>query len=500
MSSSTVFRNARLVGGDSQHRDLVVTDGVVAQLGVPGSLDLSSVRGEVIDLEGLYLGPGLWDNHVHFSQWALIRQRLDVSSAVSASDVTERVRSRLISHPPAKGTPLAGFGFRDGLWPQAPHRDILDRAGPAPVVLMSADIHCVWLNSAALSMFGLSDHPTGVLVEQDAFEINTALGNVHPATLDRWVGDAAVAAASRGVVGVVDMEMALTLDDWPRRVLGGIDQLRVKCAVYAMHLEETIARGLRTGDVLPETAGLITMGPFKIITDGSLNTRTAHCHDAYPILDSADDQAEHGGFGLGTFAFDELVSYLRRASSNGIVPAVHAIGDRANQLALDAFEAAACSGGIEHAQLISSSDFARFARLGVSASVQPEHAMDDRDVADVYWSGRTDRAFALDSLVNAGATLRFGSDAPVAPLDPWISMAAAVSRSRDGRAPWHPEQRASAQVAYAASTDGRRSVSVADVADLAITVLDPLHACDTELRSMEVRATMLGGRFTHNTL
>ena len=109
-----------------------------------------------------------------------------------------------------------------------------------------------------------------------------------------------------------------------------------------------------------------------------------------------------------------------------MTPAVHAIGDRANARVLDAFEAVGCSGSIEHAQLLRREDVARFAALGVVASVQPEHAMDDRDVADRYWAGRTDRAFMLAELAAAGVELALGSDAPVAPIDPWVAISAAV--------------------------------------------------------------------------
>jgi hypothetical protein len=189
---------------------------------------------------------------------------------------------------------------------------------------------------------------------------------------------------------------------------------------------------------------------------------------------------------------------MRRARDAGILPDVHAIGDRANTLALDAFEAIGSGGRIEHAQLLSAADIPRFARLGVEVSVQPEHAMDDRDVAERHWPDATGRAYPFRSLLDAGATLRFGSDAPVSPLDPWLGMAAAVSRSRDGREPWHPEQCISNAEALAAST--RTTVAIGQVADLVVTDLDPLTATDEQLRRMPVAATLLGGRFTHRAL
>jgi predicted amidohydrolase YtcJ len=179
---------------------------------------------------------------------------------------------------------------------------------------------------------------------------------------------------------------------------------------------------------------------------------------------------------------------------------VHAIGDLAVTLALDALETVGSRGSIEHAQLLTVPDVERFARLGVVASVQPEHAMDDRDIADRYWAGRTDRAFPFAALERAGAAMVLGSDAPVAPLDPWVSMAAAVGRDRDGREPWHPEQRMSALAAWRGSTDGRVSVTVGDVADLVLVPTDPLVASSSALRSMPVLGTALAGRWTHRDL
>lgn len=124
--------------------------------------------------------------------------------------------------------------------------------------------------------------------------------------------------------------------------------------------------------------------------------------------------------------------------------------------------------------------------------------MDDRDVADHHWAGRTDRAFAFGSLHRAGAELRLGSDAPVAPLDPWISISAATARSRGDREAWHPEQQVPMDVALAASV--RSTLEVGQPADLVITDLDPYAAGRDELRDMPVAATLLGGRFTWRTI
>ncbi|WP_399128550.1 amidohydrolase family protein [Actinacidiphila sp. ITFR-21] len=151
----------------------------------------------------------------------------------------------------------------------------------------------------------------------------------------------------------------------------------------------------------------------------------------------------------------ELVRLMARAAAHGIHPAVHAIGDRADTIALDAFDRVGGPGRIEHAQLVARRDLRRFARPGLVLGVQPAHAVDDRDVADRHWAGRTGRAYAYAELLRAGAALEIGSDAPVSPLDPWVGVAAAVHRTgADGRPSWHPEQAVTLPEALAAAGAG----------------------------------------------
>lgn len=485
-----LLRNGRLPGSD-EIVDVEIVDGTIRRI---GWIDPAYPASRTVDLGERWIIPGLWDNHVHFSQWAQTARRLDVSAARSAAEAAAIVAERAPSVP--AGETLVGFGFRDGLWPDAPSLGVLDLAsGPVPVVLVSGDLHSCWLNSAALARNQVTGSRTGLLREEECFAVVNALAAVADEVMDGWVDEAAGVAASRGIVGVVDLEMSWNLDDWRRRIAAGTDALRVEFGIYTQDLRRAVRLGLRSGAPIDGTGGLLTVGPYKVITDGSLNTRTAYCFDEYPGL-----EGRPGSHGLLTVPPDELVHLMRTAAEAGIRPAVHAIGDHANCLALDAFEELGCLGSIEHAQLLAEADIERFARLGVVAGVQPEHAMDDRDVADRYWAGRTGRAFALASLLDAGVELALGSDAPVAPLDPWVTMAAAVGRARDGREPWHAEQAISRQAALAASARGRHQVAVGDVADLAVCEVDPFVASVADLRRMPVAATLLAGRFTHNTL
>lgn len=469
---STLLRAARV---DGALVDLTVTDGV-----------LSTIRphtpGPGIDLEGRVVVPGLWDNHVHFDQWALARQRLDLSGVSSAAEAAALVEARLRDAPPADGM-LVGAGFRDALWPDVPRADLLPAA--PRIVLVSADLHCCWVNAAAAAHYGV---PAGVVREQDWIPI---MEDVRVSgSVDRAADEAARAAAARGVVGVVDFEAPFPLDAWAARIAAGSRSLRVASSVWPPSLDRALERGLRTGDAVPGTDGLLTMGPLKVVTDGSLNTRTAFCVDPYPGLEGTAHPC-----GMVLVPQAELEPLLARATAGGLEVAVHAIGDAANAFVLDAFAATGAVGRVEHAQLLRGADVPRFAALGITASVQPEHAVDDRDVADHFWAGRTARAFVFRSLLDSGATLALGSDAPVSPLDPWVAIAAAVHRSGDTREPWHPEQHLTLDEALAASHRG--ALREGGVADLAILDADPTVCTPTELRTMPVAATMLAGRWTH---
>lgn len=481
-------RNARLFGGELV--DITLRDGLIAQLGAAGSFQLS---GEEVDARGRFVGPGLWDAHVHFTQWAITQRRVDLTGIRSAEEVIATVQRAVAAGFPLTDGVLMGYGYRDGLWPSPTTLRALDAAfGALPVVLINSDLHSAWMNSSGAARLQLSPGATGVVSEYDWIAALQRFQHsiVIPIEAYREMADQ---AAARGVVGIVDYENDANVDLWPERVAQGVRQLRVEGAIWPDTLEEAVAAGLRSGEVL-DPEGLVRVGSLKAVVDGSLNTRTAWCWDPYPGLDPALPHA----CGVESLPMSELRPLLERARAAGIGAAVHAIGDRANSQVIDVFESLGMPGIIEHAQLLREEDIGRLARAGLIASVQPEQAMDDRDIADHHWAGRTGRAFAFASLHRAGVPLRLGSDAPVAPLDPWLALASATTRSRGERAAWHPEQKLPLGVALAASTRSR--VEVGQPADLVLVDRDP-YACDRdELRGMPVAATLLGGRFTHRDL
>lgn len=453
--------------------DVLLRDGVVAAQGVlrPESDML------VVDADGRWLIPGLWDQHVHFTQWARNLTRLDLTDTASADEVVETVRRGLGDTSEAV---VFGFGYRSAAWPRPGTVAELDAVtGERPVVLISGDVHNGWLNSAALQLLGIPAREDP-LAETEWFSVFDRLESLprDDAADAGGIRNALQGAAARGVVGITDMEFGRTFIDWSQRVSAGAPALRVRAATYPTTLDEVIENGWRTGDVLPggvtaDGRELVTMGPLKVITDGSLNTRTAYCCDPY-----ADDPTSRGILNVPPA---ELVSLLARATAHGLTAAVHAIGDAAVASALDAFATTRARGSIEHAQLVQHSDVERMGRLRITASVQPHHLLDDRDVTQRCWPDRAERCFPLRSLLHAGVTLALGSDAPVAPLDPWLAMAAAVHRSGDDRPAWNPGEAITPAEALAASVNGQQTVRVGSPADLVLLESNPFEASSCNL-------------------
>jgi predicted amidohydrolase YtcJ len=403
-----------------------------------------------IDAGGKRVTAGLWDEHVHIRSWAQMLDRADLLPADGPDAVVEIMRK----HPTRGDEPIIGHGLRYALWTEDPRIADLDAVSATqPVLAFSMDVHSVWVNTAAAEKYDCAHlvGDSGILREHDAFRLLTLMADIPDAEMDALIDRAARDARAKGVVGVTSFEME-SLTDWDRRVANGFDVIAVTASLYPERIHEAFDRGLHTGD---RVAGSVSMGYLKIITDGSINTKTAYMHEPFCGTDIV------GGLNTGEAELERLV---RDAQAHGVTPALHAIGDRANTVVIDAFEKVGVSGRIEHAQMVRPDDVARMARLGLTASIQPAHAVDDRDVADVLWCERTDYAYPMRSFLDAGVPVIFGSDAPVAPLDPWHTIRMATNRTSDARPAWHPEEALTFEEALRCSQ--RSTVEVGQPADL----------------------------------
>jgi predicted amidohydrolase YtcJ len=245
---------------------------------------------------------------------------------------------------------------------------------------------------------------------------------------------------------------------------------------------------------------LFRIGYLKAFMDGTLGSQTARMLD---------------GSGVEITSGEELADIVRRGAAAGWPVAVHAIGDLANREALDAFEETqehwrprGLRPRIEHAQCVDEADLGRFAALGVATSVQFSHAPSDRDLAERFWGDRLEGTYAFRALVESGALVANGSDAPIEELDPWAGVCAGVLRTLDERPGWRPEQAVTLEQALTAtivapawlSGDERRRGKLVPgyLADLVVLDRDPIQCDRHELPEVNVVATMVGGRWTHN--
>ena len=241
--------------------------------------------------------------------------------------------------------------------------------------------------------------------------------------------------------------MTHNIGHWQRRCAKGFDTLRVHIGFYDEHLDDAISLGLSSGDPVPGCNGYILTGPYKIVTDGSLGSQTAFCHDVYPDTDN------HGIFAYPQRTLSEMI---HRGARHNFKMAVHAIGDHANHLTLSTIAQGPklrSGSTIEHAQLLDFNDLPLFASLGLIASIQPCHLVDDRQLCHKFWPGREGRAYPFKSIVDAGIPIKLGSDTPVAPLQPWEAIAVAITRAGEHESsPFCAEQIIDVETAFKAST------------------------------------------------
>ncbi|HEU5102753.1 MAG TPA: amidohydrolase [Roseiflexaceae bacterium] len=515
---------------------LAVRDGRVIGVGSEGKIQaLVGGRAEPINLRGRAVIPALTDAHVHFTWYALGRRELRLEGVDDLDLAIRRVSDTAAALP--EGAWLRGGGWDHtlwgGRWPRAADIDALipDR----PVFLTRKDGHSAWVNSRALELADITDatpdppggsiqrekkRATGVLFEN---ALDLVRSHIPAATQDERLSairDAMVEAHSYGMAGIQIPpglsvgDGALTLSDY--QLLRERGQLALRCLAHIGldGLDDALRLGLRSG----MGDSWLRIGGVKMFADGSLGSETAEMLSHY-------EGRRH--LGTATMTTEELNDAVSRALAGGISVIIHAIGDAANRRVLDAIEQGmgARSRGlgedgsptpnsqlpipnrIEHAQIVHPQDIPRFARLGVIASMQPIHATADMDTADRLWGERCSSAYAWRSLQDAGATLAFGSDAPVEALNPWLSVHAAVTRQRPGNIPpegWYPEQRIDITSGLRGFTVGAAAAAGATheqgllmpgmLADLAILSHDPFRIAPSELHTITSELTMIAGQ------
>ena len=510
---------------DDRHIDgaIAVRHGRIAHVGT-----LSEARealGRSVDefeLPGETVIPAFHDAHIHCGNLAREMVAPDLRDAGSHGDVIARLRDYRLAEG---GTWVVGGRWDRNAWSDrtAPHRSDLDAIfGDVPVSMPSVDGHANWANSAALRLAGIDSStpdPAGGRIERDEHGEPTGILLESAATRVRRIAEASLDAQLPALMRTVQRRLLeagighvtdLDGEDVRSALLAmhsrGELVMRVHKGVQAKAMPIAIAEGRRTG----EGDDVFTNGPAKFFADGALGPRSALMHAAYE--GSADS-------GIAVTEADALLDGVRTANEHGIAAAVHAIGDLANSTVLDVFEAVAetaRAGGlrnrIEHAQHLRPSDISRFAKLGVIPSQQPVHATTDFPLSVQLLGDRATAHYPWRSLLDSGATLAFGSDAPVEPINPFYGVHAAVTRKTRADAPdggREPDERLSvlealraftAGPAYAAGLEASAgSLAVGMHADFIAVDQDPFTMSGDDLWKAKTLTTIVAGSIAHTT-
>ena len=473
--------------------------------------------GRRVDLRGATVLPGLVDAHLHLRSLGRAHRTVRLNGTRSAEEVLARVREAAERTPAGPWVRGRGWDHNDWEDPALPSHAALSEAIPDhPVWLTRVDGHAIWVNAAALALASIdartedpeggeilrdaSGAPTGVLVDA---AIDLMAAQLPAPTAEELRGDLARGArlcAEAGLTGVHDMGMSpAELVELRRLEAEGLLPLRV--TVYLAGSEDLPARIAEP----PDHEGLVTVVGVKLFADGALGSRGAALFDDYA------DRPDHRG--LLARSPEALAGQARRVHAAGYQIAIHAIGDRGIATALDAIDAAQGEDRsrrhrVEHLQVIRDEDLDRLAPLGVVASMQPTHATSDMPWAeDRVGPARIRGAYAWRRVLEAGAPLAFGSDAPVEDHRPALGLYAAVTRQDARGQPeggWRPDQRLSIEEALRAFTRGAAqaihregelgAIEVGAIADLTVVRDDPHQLEAAALRELQIVATVVEGR------
>jgi predicted amidohydrolase YtcJ len=521
MAADILLRGAAIYTMDRQRpraRNLAIADGRIVECGFDDLEDRIGPRARVLDLPGRAVVPGFVDAHVHFGSYAITRQQVDLDLAATLEDGL--IRLSAAAQQLAPGAWLRGRGWDRNRWGRLPSAADLDAVvGERPAALSSHDGHSLWLSTAALHAVGI-DHatqpppggvierddrgePTGVLSENAQELVRQQMPEITDDELGVAIRQALPAAAAAGLTGIHNLEDSRSRRAFQSLEAAGELTLRVYHGVARRELSAARELGLRTG----VGSDWLRIGPLKLFSDGALGSRTAYLRKPYA-------GRSDGYRGVPTMQPRELAEAMRLAADAELDLAVHAIGDAAVRSVLDAYERTLTAHPalarrllrIEHAQLVHPNDVPRFASLGVIASMQPIHATADWRAADAHWGARSRHGYAWRTLLDAGAGLAFGTDAPVERIEPLASLYAATTRQDPHGEPpggWYPEQRLSLEEAVRAYTTGSAAAERASArrgtlmpgkdADLVVLSPDPFPLSADALRSTRVELTMVGG-------
>ena len=494
-----------------------------------GALALRGKRTRVIDLNGATVIPGLVDSHTHFIELGAKLESVDLTDVATEAQAVAKVAERAKSVP--KGEWIFGAGWDEGAWANRyPDKQQLSAAVPDhPVVLRSLHGFAIWTNQAALDAgkitkaspvpvggemrLGPDGEPNGLFLNRAAVMVEAAVPPVPQAVVARHALKGLTQMASDGYVSVHEAGVGA-------QAMAALQQLeneqRLPIRVYALLslrdpplMRQWIARGPDR-----DSGSMLVTRAVKAYYDGALGSRGAR------LLDDYADKPGHRGISGSGYGFDRDLA--KAAMKAGFQLGIHAIGDAGNREVLDFLEAefkadpttAQGRHRIEHAQVISPQDQPRFARLGVIASMEPPHAVEDKGWAeDRLGPQRILGAYAWRSLRTGGARLTFNADNPGSDHSIFYGLHAAITRQDKQRQPpggWYPEQRLTIEEAIRAYTswsahaafreDQTGIIAKGRWADLTVMDIDPFALAATapeKILAGRIRATIVSGKLVY---
>ncbi len=523
--ASAVFVNGKIWTGEKNPPEAgalaVYGDRIVAV----GKLeDMDRYQGpetQVVDLNGRRVLPGFNDAHVHFVSGGFSLLGIDLRKARSAQEFRQILKEYVAKLPPGRW--ITGGDWDHEAWPDKkwPTKELIDDVTTKnPVLVSRLDGHVSLANSLALSLAGIdkktpdpfggfiardekTGEPTGILKDNAANLVYRFIPSPSPAEVLEAARAAQQHALSVGVTSVQDMNPSTEeLRAYQRMYREG--ELKVRLYVFQPgHLiNELAATGIQRGF----GNSWLRIGGIKLYADGSMGAGSALFYQPYE-----DDPSTSG---LAIQPKDELIRLVTQADSLGLQIALHAIGDQANTWALDAFEQAIQHNGkrdsrhrIEHAQVVLEKDLPRFAQLGVIASVEPSHCIDDMRWAEHRIGARAKQSYLWKSFVNHNAAMAFGTDWSVEPLNPMLGLYAAVTREFPEGGPqggWYPKEKIGLEEAIRYYTAGsayaefmeneKGTLAPGKLADFLVLERDIFHLPPKDILETRVMMTVVGGK------
>jgi len=531
-AADLIVRNAKIWtvdGARPEAEALAVLQGRIVAVG--SNRAIAAWRGRntrVVDAQGQRLLPGFNDAHVHFSAGGAALAGVQLNDAASEVEMARRIGAQAAKTP--RGDWVRSGNWDETKWSPAalPTRAMIDPlTGDTPVAVDRYDGHAVLANSAALRLARITaatadpaggvivrdarGEPTGVLKDAAVALLEAAIPPPSHALRREAIERAMQRAAEFGVTSVQDLAVDYAdIAVYTELLEQGRLTVRVQVAPLITQVDDQVRLGIRRAFGGP----MLRIGMLKAFADGSLGSRTAYFFEPF-----IDHPGERGLLSDEMSPPGLMQERMMRADAAGLQLCTHAIGDAGISAILDIYAAVAAAHGprdrrwrIEHAQHMAAKDFARFADLKVIASVQPYHAIDDGRWAEArIGHDRASRTYAFRTFLEHGVRLAFGTDWPVAPLDPRATLYAATTRATlDGKHPdgWFPEQKLTIQEAIAAYTMGsayaefqdenKGSITPGKLADFVILSEDPLALSPLRLRELHVTQTWLGGKLIYS--